>query len=197
MPARLALLLILVSLAGGQAFAQANIRPDTNPRLPPQAGQGLPVKDQEFITRAANLSDAEMQGGRLASEKATSAEVKAFGEKIVSDHQSYRQALADLARKNKVSVEPHASRAAWETELQRLRGLNGAEFEREFLNWQLQVHLSLADMYQTQASGTPETDLARFAIVTLKQIQDGFDRAKQLAARYNLAVETIKQPPQY
>lgn len=194
---RRALTLTLLSLLSGPALAQATLKPETTPRLPPQAGQGLPLQDQQFLARAANLSEAAIQVGRLATEKVPSGPVKAFGAALAADHEKLLSAITGLAQKNRVSIESHASRGSWQAELERLRGLNDADFEREFLSWQLQVHLSLADMYQTQASSTPETDLARFAIITLKQVQESFDQAKQLGARHGLAIGTIKQPPQY
>jgi len=197
MLARLVLPLIMLSLTALPALPQANLRPDPAPRLPQQPGQGLALKDQQFIVRAANLSDAEIEAGKLAASKAPAADVKAFGERVAADHQKLRKAIADLAQKANVKVESHASRPTWQAELQRLQGLSGADFEREFLNWQLQVHLSLADMYQTQASNSPDTELAKFAIVSLKTVQDRFDEAKRLGGRYGLAANTIKQPPQY
>ena len=42
--------------------------------------------------------------------------------------------------------------------------------------WQLQTHLALAELYQTEASNTSETELAKFAITSLNRIQARFDR---------------------
>ena len=78
-----------------------------------------------------------------------------------------------------------------------MHDLSGQEFDREYLRWQLQMHLALVDLYQTEASQTPNSDLARFAILTLTAIQRRFDRAKQLGAEQGIAIGTIRQPPQY
>ena len=67
-------------------------------------------------------------------------------------------------------MEPHPSKAQWRQELQRLGTLQAQGFDREFMKWQLQVHLALVKLYQTEASQSPETDLAKFAITSLTRI---------------------------
>jgi predicted outer membrane protein len=183
--------------ASQQALAQANIRPDTMPRLPPQPGQGLPLEDQRFFERAANLSEAEIEAGRLGAEKTSSPGLKEISQQLTSDHQKLLQSVQELARKNRVALKAHASRPDWQRDLQRMRSLSGQEFDREYLRWQLQAHLALVDLYQTEASQTPDTDLARFAIVALTTIQRRFNRAKELGAEQGVAIGTIRQPPQY
>lgn len=197
MSARLVLPLVILALASVQAMSQTSLKPETEPRLPPQAGQGLPLKDQQFIAQATDLSEAQIQAGQLAAEKAPAGPVKDFAAKLAADNEKLRKSLADLAQKNRTAIQPPASQPAWKADLQRLRGLSGPEFEREFLAWQLQMHVKLADLYQTQASSTPSTDLAQFAIVSLNRIQERFDEAKKLGAREGLTVDTVKQPPQY
>ena len=195
--ARVAVSLIAAALACGPALAQANLKPDTTPRLPPQAGQGLPAEDQAFIVRAINLSEAEIEVTRLAVEKVPDGPLESLSEQLAADHQTLREAVTQLAQKHKVTIAPHPARADWQQDLQRFRTLGGEAFARDFLAWQLGIHLSLADLYQTQASNTAATELARFAIITLKQVQDRFEQVKQLAAPYGLTAATIKQPPQY
>jgi len=187
----------ILLLGSQQALGQANIRPETMPRLPPQPGQGLPLADQQFLGRAANLSEAEIEMGRLGAEKASSQGLKEISQQLATDHQKLRQSVQELAQKNRVTLQAHPSKQDWQRDLHRMRDLSGQEFDREYLRWQLQTHLALVDLYQTEASQTPETDLARFAIVTLTTIQHRFDRAKQLGAEQGVAIDTIRQPPQY
>jgi putative membrane protein len=187
----------MLLLGSHQTLGQTNIKPETMPRLPPQPGQGLPVADQQFLERAANLSEAEIEAGRLGAVKATSPELKEISQQLSTDHQSLQRSLQGLAQKNRVTLQAHPSRQDWQRDLQRMRDLSGQEFDREYLRWQLQAHLTLVNLYQTEASQSPETDLARFAIVTLTAIQRRFDRAKQLGAEQGVAIDTIGQPPQY
>lgn len=188
---------LLLLFAGHEALGQANIRPDPTPRLPAQPGQGLGVEDRQFIVRAANLSEAEVEAGKLGAEKASTPALKELSRQLAAEHQKLLGEVRELAQKNRVNVEPHASKAEWQGALQRLRELSGAEFDKEYLRWQLQAHLAMADLYQAQASNTPQSDLAKFAIVTLAEVQRHFDRAKQLGSEHGVAIDTVRQPPQY
>jgi hypothetical protein len=40
-------------------------------------------------------------------------------------------------------------------------------------------------------------ELASFAITRLAEIQRLFDQAKQIGARHGVAIDTVRQPPQY
>ena len=133
--------LILV-LTNGAALAQTGIRPDPTPRLPPQAGQGLPVEDRQFITRALSLSEAEIEAARLAIQKASDAPIKEFSQRLATEHEKLREALRQIAEKNGITVDPSASQSKWQADLKRVEGLSGAEFDREYMRWQLQTHLT-------------------------------------------------------
>ena len=76
-------------------------------------------------------------------------------------------------------------------------GLNGADFDRAYLTWQLPVHLALVNLYQVQASNTTQTDLCRFAIVSLNEIQRLFAQARELGSHHGGTIDTVGQPPQY
>jgi predicted outer membrane protein len=187
----------ILVLTGGAALGQANIRPDPTPRLPPQAGQGLPLEDRQLLERAVNLSEAEVEAGKLAAERSANPALKEFGQLMTAEHGKLRQSADEIARRNGIAVQPHASRDWWTGELRRIGGLAGPEFDREYLRWQLQAHLAMADLYQTQASHSALTDLSKFAITTLNLVQRHFDQAKRLGGQLGVAIDTVKQPPQY
>jgi predicted outer membrane protein len=187
----------VLALTGGAALGQANIRPDPTPRLPPQAGQGLPLEDRQFLERAVNLSEAEVEAGKLAAEKSANPALKEFGQLMAAEHGKLRQSVEGMARQNGIAVQPHASRGWWTEELRRIGGLTGQEFDREYLRWQLQAHLAMADLYQTQASHSTQTELSKLAITTLNQVQRHFDQAKRLGGQVGVTIDTVKQPPQY
>jgi predicted outer membrane protein len=187
----------LILMLPGVALAQTTLLPDTPPRVPPQAGQGLPQEDRQFINRAFNLSEAEIEAGRLAVQKADVPAVKDFSQRVAAAHEKLRQTVQQLAQKHDMRIEPHASREWWQSELKRIGGLQGQDFDRQYMDWQLKMHLALADLYQTQASQSPEQDLSKFAITALAEIQKYFDGAKRLGGQYGVAIDTIKPPPQY
>src|SRR5580698_3512657 len=54
--------------------------------------------DQEFLEKALGVNQLELQLGQLAVQRATTAEVKAMGKKMVEKHTELGQQLAELAR---------------------------------------------------------------------------------------------------
>jgi predicted outer membrane protein len=193
LPATIAILM----LTNTGAFAQANLRPDPTPRMPQQAGQGLPAEDRQFISRAFNLSEAEIAAGQLAIQKASAPGIKEFAQRLVTEHEKLKGEVQQIAQKNGITIDPHASQSWWQGELQRIGNLSGRDFDRDYMKWQLQTHLALVNLYQTQASASPQMELSKFAITTLEDIQKMFDQAKQLGAQQGVSIDTVRQPPQY
>jgi predicted outer membrane protein len=193
---RSALTTILV-LASGHALGQTDLTPDPTPRLPPQPGQGLPVEDQAFLLRAANLSSAEIEAGARGAEKATDPDVQQISQELEAFHQKLLESLREFGADDQPASGEAAPVKSWSAELQQLSGLGGEEFDRELLAWQLRAHTALARLYQVQASNTPESELAKFAILSFEQIQRQFGRLRELGAKYGLHVDRVGQPPQY
>jgi putative membrane protein len=54
--------------------------------------------DQGFLEKALGVNQLELQLGQLAAQRATTAEVKAMGKKMVEKHTELGQQLAELAR---------------------------------------------------------------------------------------------------
>ena len=54
-------------------------------------------RDQDFVTKAAQAGLAEVRLGQLAGEKSAAANIKAFGQRMVSDHTKAGEELKTLA----------------------------------------------------------------------------------------------------
>lgn len=194
---RLPVAAAFLAASAALAYGQSNLKPDATPRLPAQPGQGLPLEDQAFFSHAENLSAAVIDAGRVCAAKAGDAQVKALGEDLVAVHTAQLEKTRALADKFKAPPAPAAAAHPWDAEIATLKGLSGEALDRECLRWYWRAHMALVDLYQTQASQTPENDLAKFAILSLAQIQERFDRVRPLGAKYGLKTETLGQPPQY
>src|SRR5262245_26359999 len=60
--------------------------------------------DEAFVKQAAIGGMAEVQAGRLATQKASNDKVKAFGERMVTDHGKANDQLKALAATKKIAV---------------------------------------------------------------------------------------------
>ena len=127
----------------------------TNPTTEPRGGQtsepqgtaaahkGMPSDAAAFINQMTIANLAEVQLGKLASERASNADVKSFGQMMVKDHTQANQDLAQVAAQLKVKPttsldQKHKDLAA------KLSKLQGAEFDREYINAMVQGHQGVA-----------------------------------------------------
>src|SRR4051794_1626641 len=68
------------------------------------AAAPLPAADETFVTKAAKGGLAEVQLGKLAAEKASSDEVKKFGQRMVDDHGKANDELKTLAQSKSITL---------------------------------------------------------------------------------------------
>ena len=194
---RTLLLTAMLAAPMREALAQTSIRPDPAPRLPAQEGQGLSAEDARSLQRAARLSDAQVEAGRLGSEKAGGAEVKQLASSIAEEHARLRQALGALAAEHRVELQGREAAGIEDRSLAALRQASGEAFDRAFLSRQLGLYQIMARLYQTMASNSPDPGLQRIGIMALAALRGHFETARTLGSRFGLSVNTVENPPQY
>lgn len=95
-----------------------------------------------FLTLdAANTT--EIEEAQVALTKASSPRVKAFAQTLVDDHTAVRQAARDLARTSLgeiPSVPPDTTSNAHTAAMQQWANLTGKDFDRAFLEHQVDMH---------------------------------------------------------
>ena len=98
------------------------------------------------IFDAANTWDIET--GKLAEQKGTTKDVREFGAMLVHDHTMVRQQGRDLAKKLGVTPTPPKDFALAKDHadaMKRLRAAKGEEFDRAFLENEVQFHKAVID----------------------------------------------------
>ncbi len=212
-----ALILMGLTALSGPAWSQANIRPDPTPRVPPQPGQSLPVEDALFLREAALASQGQDELGRLAAEKAPDDALRSLAQRISETHGRLGGALkrlidartlppADKLQPERTDAfgaagavsNPENARGGMAQEaVQSLTGAGGEAFGKGYVEAQLRLHDRLVDLYQTEASNTPDRELATFAITSLVAIQKDRDALRQIAERFGIRTNTEGQTIQY
>ena len=90
------------------AFTGANAASAQTPRSqPPASAQktGAPTSDDtQFVQKAAAAGRMEVEHGRMAAQKASNAQVKAFGNMLVKDHTAANQQLMSIAKKKNITI---------------------------------------------------------------------------------------------
>src|SRR5918993_603190 len=139
---------------------------------------GAGTIDSAFITEAMQGDNSEVAIGQLAQAQGTSQKVKDFGRLLVEDHGSHKEELKTLAGAADVPVTDEPS-AEGKANLERLKALSGADFDKQFKAMMIEDHTKDIAKYERQAaSSDPQT--AALAQKTLPTLRKHLDAANGL-----------------
>jgi putative membrane protein len=142
------------------------------------ASAAISSGDRKFITEAAAGGLAEVQLGQLATEKASSADVKQFGRRMVDDHGKANQQLADIARQKNVAI-PAELTGKHKQEYDRLARLSGDQFDRAYMRLMVEDHEKDVNEFRKQSRSARDPELKNFASQNLPTLEDHLRMARQ------------------
>jgi putative membrane protein len=96
------------------------------------------INDAQIASIVVTANQVDVDAGRLAAERASRADVKAFGQLMVTDHMGVNKAAVDLAGKLKVTPQDNpttqALKAGGDKNLAALKALQGAAFDKAYVD---------------------------------------------------------------
>ena len=137
------------------------------------------ITDAKFFERGASANMLEVQLGELAQDKGTTADVKAFGARMVADHGKKIEEMKALAAKKNVTL-PTALLPDHQETLDRLSALPAAEFDEGYVDFMVRAHRDMDTLLRNVAEQTADNDIRTFANDTLKGVQDHYAHAQKL-----------------
>ena len=135
-----------------------------------------------FMMEAARGGMAEIELSRLATTKSQNAEVKKFANQMIQDHTNASAELKQLAGKKNVTL-PTELDAEHKGMKDKLSGLSGAEFDKEYVNAMVTDHEKTVGLFKTQADGGTDADAKAFAGKTLPKLQMHLDMIKGMQGK--------------
>ncbi|HSL21190.1 MAG TPA: DUF4142 domain-containing protein [Vicinamibacterales bacterium] len=142
------------------------------------AESSLSMGERNFVEEQLKDGSREVQLGKLAEERASSAEVKEFAATMVQDHTMAGNKLKDIART--VNVELEQDENAARDDHERLSKLSGNEFDREYIDLMVKDHQDALDALQDQAENGDHPGVKQWASETLPRIKHHLETAQQL-----------------
>lgn len=192
---RFALLAAVAWIVNGAAFAQQTSQTGQTTKGTTSAG-GLVAGDQAFVKEAAGGGLMEVELGRLATEKASSPEVKQFGQRMVDDHTKVNQELSTIALQNNVQIPTELTGKA-KAEYDRLSKLSGEQFDHAYMQLMVRDHRKDVSDFRKESTSAKDTELKSFASQTLPTLEDHLKLAEQTQSSLGGARATSgKTPPQ-
>jgi putative membrane protein len=103
-----------------------------------------PPNDAQIAMIAVVADTVDIDAGKLAAEKASNKEVKAFAETMVRDHTAVNTKATALAKKLGVTPEESDTskklKADGDQTLAKLKGLSGTEFDKAYVDNEVAYH---------------------------------------------------------
>jgi putative membrane protein len=118
--------------------------------------------DADFVEELTIAGMAEVELGKMAAQRGANAEVKKFGQMMVTDHTAAGDKLKAIATQHNIAV-PTALDDKHRDLRDKLSKLQGAEFDREYMNAMVDGHESVADKLESKID---KNDLAKWKTET-------------------------------
>jgi len=138
--------------------------------------------DSNFATKAAQGGMAEVQLGQLAESNASSQQVKNFGQRMVTDHTKANDELKSIASRKGMTL-PTGLDAKDQAEYDRLSKLNGAAFDRAYMQMMVSDHRKDVNEFENEANNGTDPDLKAFAGKTLPTLHEHLQMAETTDAQ--------------
>jgi putative membrane protein len=150
----------------------------------PQTGRGADVgftgKDQEFLQKAAQAGMAEVELGKLAADKGSTAAIRDFGAMMVKDHTMLNNEVKELARGKNVTL-PTVMDAKRREKLDELAKKSGKDFDEAYLDCMKKAHKEDLDLFENARDKTKDPDVKAAADKALPIIKTHAEHLKTLS----------------
>jgi putative membrane protein len=107
------------------------------------------INDAQIAAIVVTANQVDIDAGQLAAARASSAEVKKFGQQMVTDHKGVNKSAVDLATKLKVTPEENetskALKAGGEKNVANLKTLKGAAFDKAYVDHEVAYHTQVIE----------------------------------------------------
>lgn len=170
------------------AFAQQD-KDSNGTAMSSKHSAGTTVSDKTFVKKAAEGGLAEVELGQLATQKASSEEVKKFGQRMVDDHTKANDQLKQVAAQEHINLptEPSAKDKATKA---RLEKLSGEQFDRAYMRDMLKDHRTDVSEFAHEARMGKDPAVKSFAESTLPTLREHLKEAEKLASTQKTTAKT-------
>ena len=146
--------------------------------------QGMPT-DPQIAAIVVTANQVDIDAGRLAEQKAHGAEVKAFAQRMVTDHTGVNQAAVSLAQKLHLTPQSNPTSESLaeggKQNIAKLSGLSGEAFDKAYIDHEVAYHESVLDaMDKVLIPGAQNAELKALLVKVRPAFVDHLQHAKML-----------------
>jgi putative membrane protein len=149
---------------------------------PPEAPAALNAIDFNFVGQANLGAPFQVDSGRIAERKGTSAAIRNYAHLMVTTHIPVVDALNVILRNKNITPSNTLLHGAYNEMLAELKADRSAAFDRAYVNGQVEYQKGNAALFEQEIENGNDPDLKEFARKTLPKIVDHLQRALKLAS---------------
>jgi putative membrane protein len=171
-------------LTAGLSLARAD---SDSPSASSSSSRKLAPVDYNFVAQANLGAPFQIDSGRAAEKKASTAAIRDYAHLMVVTHIPVVDALNKiLQQKNIQAPQNTLLQGAYSTMVASLNAEQGAALDRDYVQGQVDYQKSNAALFRNEIQNGSDPDLKQFARATLPKIEDHLERALKLAKRDRL-----------
>jgi putative membrane protein len=187
--------LIALGFAFDPAAAQNNQPQGQNRAQPkagdPTAGQRNDTASATFVKQAAVSDMFEIETSKLAVQKSQNNGVRQFAQKMIDEHTKMSQQVKSAAMQDQVAAGAPSQLDRPKTQqLDDLKKLNGAAFDKKYVEIQVKAHQEAAKLFETYAKSGEDANLKKTVNEGLPHIKHHLQEAQALQR----SVQTAEVP---
>lgn len=168
------------SMSGSSDSSGQNSSMGQGSSMGQSGGSHLTASDKKFVRTAAEGGLAEVELGQLATQKASSDDVKKFGQRMVDDHSKANDQLKQVAASEGIQIPDKLSAKDQATKA-RLEKLSGEQFDKAYMRDMVKDHTQDVADFQRESTNGSDPQVKQFASQTLPILQSHLQEAQQIA----------------
>ena len=135
-----------------------------------KAGSKLSAADKTFMMNAAKGGMMEVEMGKMAAQSAQNADVKKFGNRMVTDHSKANNELMSLAKEEGVSLPGAKATGKWKS-------------DKDYMTAMVKDHQADLAEFQKEAQNGTDPDVKAFAAKGAKMVSTHLKLAEETQAK--------------
>jgi putative membrane protein len=140
---------------------------------------GISPSTPDFVKEVAISDMFEIESSKLAAERADGP-TKTFASQMVKDHTKTSTELKSEAAGLSNASIPTALDSPHQSKLDKLKGLNGADFTKSYHDVQVSAHKDAVSLFERYAKGGDNEKLKAWAAKTLPDLRHHLEMAQAL-----------------
>jgi putative membrane protein len=153
-----------------------------------QATASPPPSDAEIAAIVVAANQVDIDAGKLAADKARSADVRTLAERMVTDHTGVNQQASALVKKLQVTPKSNATSESLarsgDQNLKKLRDLSGAAFDQAYVSNEVTYHQTVIDaLDQTLIPSAKNAELRDLLVKVRPAFVSHLEHAKHLQSK--------------